>query len=93
MLIRLLKENKFEELNKSLMMKANPEPWDASYTVKLMVDGSEYGVKLQPERNQKMAILQALRIYRSENGVKYELITKNVILSAILEILVYQGIS
>ena len=45
------------------MMKANPEPWDAFYTVKLMVDGSEYAVKLQPERNQKMAILRALRVY------------------------------
>lgn len=93
MLHRVLKQEKFEEMNKSLRMKANPDPWEASYTVKLMVDGAEYAVKLQPERNQKMVILQALRVYRSENGIKYELITKNAVLSAILEILVYQGIS
>lgn len=93
MIIRQLKEKQFEYLHNALMMKAHAEPLEASYTVKMTINGAEYAVKVQPERHNKMAVLQALRIVREEYGPNFELITKGNILSSLLEILIYQGVS
>ena len=93
MIIRQLKEKQFEHLHNALMMKAHAEPLDASYTVKMTVNGVEYAVKVQPERRNKMAVLQALRIFREEYGPNFELITRGNILSSLLEILIDQGVS
>ncbi len=93
MVIRQLKERQFEYLHHSLMMKAHAEPLEASYTVKMTINGAEYAVKVQPERHNKVAVLQALRIYREEYGPNFELITKGTVLSSLLELLIYQGVS
>ncbi len=93
MVIRQLKEKQFESLRQSLMLKAHAEPLEASYTVNMKINGAEYAVKVQPERHNKMAVLQALRIYREEWGLHYELITRGDILSSLLEIIIYQGVS
>lgn len=92
MIVRTLKDWRFKHLNESLMEQAHAEPLDASYTVKLKINGSEYDVKVQPESNNRMAILQALRTERDEEGPNFELITSGNLLSAFLEILVYQGL-
>lgn len=92
MIVRTLKDWRFKHLNESLMKQAYAEPLDASYTVKLKINGSEYDVKVQPESNNRMAILQALRIERDEEGPNFELITSGNLLSAFLEILIYQGL-
>ena len=93
MVIRQLKEKQFESLRHSLRMKAHAEPLEASYTVNMKINGAEYAVKVQPERHNKMAVLQALRIHREECGLHYELITRGDILSSLLEIIIYQGVS
>ncbi len=93
MIIRQLKEKQFEHLHNTLMMKAHAEPLEASYTVKMTINGAEYAVKVQPERHNKIAVLQALRIFREEYGPNFALITKGKILSSLLEILIYQGVS
>lgn len=93
MIIRQLKEKQFEQLHNILMMKAHAEPLEASYTVKMTINGAEYAVKVQPERHNKIAVLQALRIFREEYGPNFALITKGKILSSLLEILIYQGVS
>ena len=90
MIIRRLKQSQYEQLNNALMMKAHAGPLDASYTVSMMINGAEYAVRVQPERHNKMAVLQALRIYREEYGPDFELITKGSILSSFLEIMIYQ---
>lgn len=92
MVIRQLKEKQFESLCNSLRMKAHAEPLEASYTVNLKINGAEYAVKVQPERHNKMAVLQALRVYRHEYGPDYELITTGKVLSSLLEILIFQGV-
>ena len=92
MIIQQLKEKQFESLHNSLMMKAHAKPLEASYTVNMTINGTEYAVKVQPERHNKMAVLQALRIYRGECGPNFELITKGNLLSSFLEILIYQGV-
>ncbi len=91
MIIRQLKEKQFEHLHNALMMKAHAEPLEASYTVKMTINGAEYAVKVQPEGHNKMVVLQALRIFREECGPDFELITRGDILSLLLEIMLYQA--
>lgn len=90
MIIRQLKENQYETLRNSLLKTAQAEPLSASYVVNMTVDGVEYAVKLQPERHHKIAVLQALRIVRRQNGPVFELITKGSLLSSLMELLIHQ---
>lgn len=90
MIIRQLKENQYETLRNSLLKNAQAEPLSASYVVSMAVDGVEYAVRLQPERHHKIAVLQALRITRREDGPGFELITKSSLLSSLMELLIQQ---
>ena len=92
MIIRQLTEKQFVHLHNALKRKAPADPLEASHPVKITINGVEYIVKVQPERHNKVAVLQALRIVREEYGLTFELITKGNILSWLLEILVYQGV-
>ena len=93
MIIRQLKETQFETLHNALMMKAHAKPLEASYTVNMTINGTEYAVKVQPERHNKIAVLQALRIFRDPNGPDFHLITDGTLLSSLLELLIYQGVT
>ena len=93
MIIRQLKKDQFESLHSSLIRKARSEPLEASYTVTMTINGAEYAVKVQPEPHNKIAILQALRIYREEHGPNFELNTQGNVLSSLLELLIYQGVA
>lgn len=90
MIIRQLKEHHYERLNNALIKKGRAEPLDASYTVDMHINGVEYAVKVQPERDNRMAVLQAFKIDRDEDGLNFELITSSNLLSSFLEILIYQ---
>lgn len=81
MIIRQLKESQYENLCGSFLKIAQMEPCSASYLVNMTVNGEEYAVKLQPERHNKMAVLQALRVTRKGNNPDFELITKSSLLS------------
>ena len=92
MVIRQLKPKQFEYLHRDLLEKAHAEPLEAYYTVRMSVDNTEYTVRIQPEDNCRMAVLQAFRIDRSEEGPNFELITRGNMLSSLLELLIYQGV-
>ncbi len=92
MIIRQLKEPQYTSFHRQLIKNARTEPLDASYTVDMTVDGAEYAVKIQPESGNRIAVLQAFKIERDEYGVDFELITRNNLLSALLEILIDQGV-
>lgn len=92
MIIRQLNKKQYEQFHHSLKMESHAEPLEASYTVSMTINGAEYAVKIQPERHHKMVVLQALRIYREAYGPRFELITKGILLSSLLEILLYQGV-
>lgn len=93
MIVRQLSPIQYDRLHQDLIQKAQTQPLKASYTVHMCVDGASYAVKIQPESRYRMAVLQAHRIFREEDGQEFELITQNVILSALLELLIYQGVS
>ena len=92
MIVRQLKERHYERLRNDLLKWGRSEPLDASYTVDIHINGEEYVVKIQPETKNRMAVLQALRIERDEDGHNFELITRSTLLNSFLEILIYQGI-
>lgn len=92
MIIRQLKPRQFENLRMDLLEKAHAEPLEAYYTVSMWVDNAEYTLRIQPEARCRMAVLQAFRIDRSEEGPNFELITRGNMLSSLLELLIYQGV-
>lgn len=91
MIIRSLNTAQYERLCHDLQESAHAEPLDASYTLRMTVNGAEYAVKLQPEAHNKIAVLQALRMFRGQSAPDFELITHGGLLSAFLELLLYQG--
>ena len=91
MVIRQLKAPKYDRFCQDLQALALTSPRDPSYTVPLVVNGTEYQIKLQPEDHNRIAILYALRVDRMDRPT-YELITANVLLSAFLELLLEQGL-
>ena len=93
MIIRQLQQTTYDRLTRQLLERAHSEPLEACYTVRMVVDGLEYAVRLQPESHRKIAVLQAYRIDREDGVPLFELITRGNLLSALLEILLYQGVA
>lgn len=93
MIIRQLKERQYLAFCNFLRAQAQPDPLGASYTVFMTIDGGEYTLKLQPERHNKIAILQALSRNKQESTARYELITGGILLASLLEILIHQKVS
>ncbi len=93
MILRQMKQKHYDLFCKELQEKAFSAPLDASYTATLNVDGVQYTVRIQPEKNRKVAILQAVQTKQGEDGPKYALITGSAVLISLLELLIYQGIA
>lgn len=91
MIIRTLKEEDYILLQRHLSQTAFIQPYDASYTVPLTVDGSLYHLRLQLGKGFKVAALQAVKISRGDEQ-EYTLIAGGQILSALLELYLYQNI-
>ena len=92
MIIRQLKQKQYEQLHNDLLRKAHTKPLEASYTVIMKINGTEYSLKIQPEPHCRMAVLQACRVCRDEYSPDFELITNGNILLSLLELLIYQGV-
>ncbi len=59
-----MKQNTTTSFVRELKEKAFSAPLDASYTATLNVDNAQYTVRLQPEKNRKVAILQAAQMIK-----------------------------
>lgn len=92
MVIRQLEQKQYDRLCQDLLRGACTQPLDPSYTVTLHMDGQEYAVKLQPEADRQIAVLQALRVYREEDGPTFDLVTGSSTLSSLLELLLKTGV-
>ena len=69
-----------------------PLPSHKSVRLHAHVDGSCYHLRLQLGRGFKVAALQAVKIDRRGSEQEYTLITGGQILSALLELYLYQNI-
>lgn len=91
---RQMKEDKYRRLEADLLRYARSKPLCPNYEIDIAFNGENYTLFLQPEQHNKIYALYALRsIYeRDINAVNHELITNNLILSALMEMIIYQGV-
>lgn len=92
MVTRTLSAEAYESLRSDLLKKAHIEPMEVGYTVDMRISGVDYTVKLVLDKHKQVAVLQANRIDRHRSGMGDQLITGGAVLTAFLEILVYQGV-
>lgn len=64
MIVRSLKQEQYDLLCRQLLETVPANPFDASRTVTMNVDGDSYALKLQPEKSYRIALLQAVRADR-----------------------------
>ena len=93
MLIQTISPDRFRWFCQNLRQSAQIAPLEASYTVPLMVNDTEYTVRLQPFGENQIAVLQALRIDREENGPTFTLIEDDDLLFSFLTLLLKQGMA
>lgn len=90
MVIRQLKPEQYDAFCNMLLQTAESTPLDASCTVRMYINSTEFAVKLQPEPHRRIAILQAYEVTRDADGSNFRLITSNGLLSSLLELLLDQ---
>ncbi len=73
-----------------LVQRGCSNPLDASYEVSMKIDGFEYRLRLQPGRKRKIAVLQAVRIWTEQGEQRFQLLTDNLPLSCLLELLLLE---
>lgn len=94
MIGRRLNMDKYRNLQEDLLKNAHIKPLCPIYEVDIVFNNESYCLYLQPERHNKIYALYALRSAhkREKNAVNHKLITDNLILSALLEMVLYQGV-
>ena len=95
MVIRQVDKNSWPHLCRQIKIYGRGTPASRQVDIDITCNGVNYILKIQPEQNRKIAALQAVGVYPSheENGDKqYHLIEKNNMLSALLEIVLFQGV-
>ena len=92
MIVRKLNRKVYRTLQKTLTEKAFMQPIDPGYIVELHISGTTYTVKMQPAGKSQIAVLYAHRVNRVQGGKGGELIVDKAVLTALLEILLYQRI-
>ena len=93
MVTRTLSVEAYETLQNYLMKKAHIQPMEVGYTVDMCIGSADYAVKLVLDKHRQVAVLQANRIDRYRSGQGDQLITGGALLSAFLEILLYQVVN
>jgi len=92
MIIREVKANQWERVYRQITKYGKTAPLSLQFDIEVSCNGVDYILKVQPEQNRKIAALQALGVYPDGEGFKdYQLIEDNTMLSALLEIIIYQG--
>ncbi|MPN62829.1 hypothetical protein SDC9_210582 [bioreactor metagenome] len=94
MIIRQVKEKQWECLCRQIITRGRTAPLSLQYDMEIICNGVDYILKVQPVKKRKIAVLQAMGVYPDggrTGGKDYRLIEDNSILSALLEIMIYQS--
>ncbi len=94
MFISQIKERHWEHVYRQITTYGRAAPLSLQFDIDITCNGVDYVLKVQPESKRKIAALQALGVYPDSEGVggkDYHLIEDNLILSALPEIIIYQG--
>lgn len=92
MIGKQLKTATYRELQAYLSQNAHDSPHCPTYEINIVLNGESYTLFVLLDRHNKIYALYALRsVYEQEaNAVRPVLITENVILSALMELMIYQ---
>jgi len=94
MIIRQIKENHWEHVYRQITTYGRATPLSLQFDIDINCNGVDYILKVQLDNKRKIVALQALGVYLDGEGIvgkDYHLIDDNVMLTALLEIIVYQG--
>ena len=94
MIIRQIKENHWEHVYRQITTYGKAAPLSLQFDIDINCNGVDYILKVQLEQKRKIAALQAMGVYPDVEGISgkdYHLIEENIMLSALLEIIIYQG--
>lgn len=94
MIIRRIKENYWKHVYNQITTYGRAAPMSLQFDVDINCNGVDYILKVQPKKKRRIVALQALGVYAdSENADQkdYRLIEDNLILTALLEIIIFQG--
>lgn len=91
---RQLTEEQYRKVQADLLQNAHAKPLSPIYEVDLTVNGEVYTLFILPDRHNKIHALYALRSVPEWNlsSVTHELVTTHAILSALMELMIYQGV-
>lgn len=92
MIIQKLNQQQYIQFCCDLVHKAYSAPLDPSYTVSVVTNQNEYLVKLQPEKENQIAVLQALLVRREEDGIHFDLLINSAQLRFLWDVILTQGI-
>lgn len=93
MVIRKFKEKNWEPAYEQIIKHGRSAPLCLQYDLDVSCNGIDYILKVQPDVKKYLAVLQATRVsYNQENGAKeYALIESQALMSALIEIIIFQG--
>lgn len=95
MVIRQVKERQWKHLYSQITTYGKAAPFSLQFDIEMNCNGVDYILKVQPERKRKIVALQATGVSPDREGIgggNYHLIADNLILSALLETIIYQGV-
>ncbi len=95
MVIRRIKKRDWESVYRQITTYGRGAPLSPQYDLDITCNGVDYILKVQPAEPRQIAVLQALQTATGDRrtGEKdYLLIENNALLSAFLDILLFQGL-
>lgn len=94
MVIRQVKKNRWEQVCRQIHTYGRAVPLTKQIDIDINCNGVEYILKVQLERPCKIAALQAVGVYSNSMGQKdYDIIQDNTVVSALLDMMIYQGVA
>ena len=94
MILRQVKTDRWEDVLRQIQTYGRAAPLSLQYDIEMDCNGVGYILKVQPSHGRKIAALQALEACPGGTGLggqEYRLIQYNAVLSALLELALYQG--
>ena len=94
MVIRQIKKKQWDDVYNQITTLSREVPMTFQYDVELNCNGTAYILRVQPIQNRKIVALHVLRVGQDENGThekQFNLIDNNLLLSSLLEIILYQS--
>jgi hypothetical protein len=94
MVIRQVKEKQWKHVYNQITTYGGTAPLSLQFDIEINCNGVDYIFKVQPERKRKIIALQAMSVFPDGKEIdtkNYHLIEDNLMLSALLETIIYQG--